>query len=302
MTITTEHDSIARYLSQIGEHALLSPEQERAITRAYAVGQRAQLRLERRPVNSTVRQRQIEALISRGELAREQLINANLRLVVSIAKRYVGNGLSLFDLIQEGNIGLMRAVKDFNPKRKLKVSTYASWWIRQGITRALSDQARTIRKPNHMCERRVRIDKTTARLIGELGREPTTEEIAQAGGYTVAQVYATWEAFKIPRSLDESVQWGDGEEMALGDCIAAPVEEAGDIAIRAELREAVQRAVATLDARHRRVLDLRYGLSDGRSRTLEEVGGDLGFTRERARQIEAEAIVRLRPLLQGVQG
>jgi RNA polymerase sigma factor (sigma-70 family) len=216
MTITTEHDSIARYLSQIGEHALLSPEQERAITRAYAVGQRAQLRLERRPVNSTVRQRQIEALISRGELAREQLINANLRLVVSIAKRYVGNGLSLFDLIQEGNIGLMRAVKDFNPKRKLKVSTYASWWIRQGITRALSDQARTIRKPNHMCERRVRIDKTTARLIGELGREPTTEEIAQAGGYTVAQVYATWEAFKIPRSLDESVQWGDGEEKKRG--------------------------------------------------------------------------------------
>jgi RNA polymerase primary sigma factor len=298
MTITTEHDSIARYLSQIGAIPLLTREQERTITRTYAVGQRAKLRLERRPHNSAMRQGQIEALISRGCEAREQLINANLRLVVSIAKKYPNNKLSLFDLIQEGNIGLMTAASKFEPAMGNRFSTYATYWIRQGITRALCDQSRDIRIPVHMHDRRTAIDKATARLVGELHREPTVEEIAGAVGRSIKQVYDTWEAFRIPRSLDEPIQWKDGEEIALGDAIAAPTEDAGEVAIRGELREIVQVAVSTLSPRHRRILSLRYGLSDGRSRTLEEVGGELGVTRERARQIEAEAIARLRPLLQ----
>jgi RNA polymerase primary sigma factor len=270
MTITTEHDSIALYLEQIGAIPLLSPEEERTITRACAAG---------------------------CSEARRQLIEANLRLVVSIAKHYVGNGLALFDLIQEGNIGLIRAVKDFKPELGHKFSTYATYWIRQGITRALSDQARTIRKPNHMCERRTKIQKIETVLTMSLGRDPTVEEIARAAGYTVEQVFRTREAFMIPLSLDEPVEWGDGESMLRVDVIAAPLDDTGDVAIRGELRRIVQAAVNTLTDRHRRVLSLRYGLSDGRSRTLEEVGGELGFTRERARQIEQEAIARLRPLL-----
>jgi RNA polymerase primary sigma factor len=270
MTITTDHDSIARYLEQIGAIPLLSPEQERAITRACAAG---------------------------CPEARRQLIQANLRLVVSIAKRYPNNKLSLFDLIQEGNIGLMTAASKFRPAMGNRFSTYATYWIRQGITRALCNQSRDIRLPVHMYDRRAVVEKATALLLDKLHRDPTVEEIAKEAGYTVPQIHALWAAFKIPRSLDEPIQWGDGEEIALGDAIAAPNQDAGDVAIRGELREIVRRAVATLDARHAHVLSLRYGLSDGRSRTLEEVGGELGFTRERARQIEQEAIARLRPLL-----
>jgi RNA polymerase primary sigma factor len=260
-------DSVRLYLREIGKIPLLNAEEELALAQRVKSGEKK---------------------------AKDQMAEANMRLVVSIAKRYVGRGLDLLDLIQEGNTGLLRAVEKFDPDRGFKFSTYATWWIRQAITRAIADQARTIRIPVHMVETINKLLRTQRRLTQELNREPTNEEIAAAMDMEVDKVEHIMKIKQDISSLDASVR-DDEEDSVLGDFIEdedtkTPTESASEQL----LKEQVKQILGTLTEREQKILKLRFGLEDGKSHTLEEVGQEFSVTRERIRQIEAKALAKLR--------
>lgn len=259
-------DPVRMYLKEIGRIPLLSAKEEIELAKKAEKGDKK---------------------------AKDKLISSNLRLVVSIAKKYLGRGMTMLDLIQEGNQGLIRATEKYDWRRGFKFSTYATWWIRQAITRAIADQARTIRIPVHMVETINRYARARNRLVSELGRDPTPTEIAQEMGIDVAKVLEIQKISQEPTSLQTKI--GDEEDSQLGDFIAddkvaAPEDQTSKVLLKEHLEE----ALGTLNERERKVLIMRFGLEDGRSRTLEEVGKAFGVTRERIRQIEAKAIRKLK--------
>ena len=257
-------DPVRMYLKEIGRIKLLSPEEEQEVARAMAEGDE-----------------------KTREAARKRMSEANLRLVVSIAKRYVGRGMQLLDLIQEGNLGLMKAVEKFDYTKGYKFSTYATWWIRQSITRAIADQARTIRIPVHMVETINRMRQATNQLVYQNGHEPTPEELAKAMDMSVERVREIQRMAQEPASLESPV--GEEEDSSLGDFVADENAEApGKAADRAMVAQQINLALKSLTPREEKVIRLRFGLDDGRPRTLEEVGRDFGVTRERVRQIERD--------------
>ncbi len=275
-------DPVRMYLREIGRVPLLSAEEEVKLAQRMERGKAERLK----PLAN-------RRLIDDGEEAQRRLTEANLRLVVSVAKKYIGRGMSLLDLIQEGNIGLIRAVEKFDYTKGYKFSTYATWWIRQAITRAIADQARTIRIPVHMVETINRLIRISRRLLQDLGREPTSEEIAEQMDITAEKVREIIKVSQEPVSLETPI--GEEDDSHLGDFIEDHTALApADAASHQLLKEQVEDVLDSLTERERKVLQLRFGLDDGRSRTLEEVGKEFHVTRERIRQIEAKALRKLR--------
>jgi RNA polymerase primary sigma factor len=285
-------DSISLYLKEIGRVPLLTAEEEVSLAKRMEKGRDSRKNLTLGIDDWDERERLL-GLVRDGQAAQEHLIKANSRLVVSVAKKYVGRGVPFLDLIQEGNIGLIRAVKKFDYRRGYKFSTYATWWIRQAVTRAIADQGRTIRVPVHMYEQINRLTRTSRQLVQELGRDPTTEEIADELGVTPRKVEHIMRVSQRPLSLEMPV--GEEEDSYLGDFIEDEDADApGDAAGQQLLREVIDEIFQSLTPREVRILQLRFGLVDGYCYTLEEVGKKFGVTRERIRQIEAQALSRLR--------
>ena len=286
-------DSIDTYLREIGRTKLLTAAEEVELADRMVRGAAAAERMASGEELAPQVRAALSRDVARGEEARHHLIQANLRLVVSIAKKYVGHGLSLTDLIQEGNIGLMRAAEKFDASRGNRFSTYATWWIRQAVTRSIAEQGRTIRLPVHMSESMGQVKRTAERLAHALERQPTTEEIANALGQPVDKIARTLEAMRRTISLEMPV--GEDGESTLGEFIEDKTQGSPMVAAAAHLmRRDLETALESLSEREKKILSLRYGLEDGQQRTLEEVGKALGMTRERARQIEAQALRALR--------
>jgi RNA polymerase primary sigma factor len=287
-------DLVRQYLREIGQYPLLTDVDEVELAKAIEAGNEADaLLIKPKARKPTPKQRQeLQRRIEVGQAAKRRFIQSNLRLVVSIAKKYSAAGLPLLDLIQEGNLGLMRAVEKFDYRRGFKFSTYATWWIRQAITRAIADKARTIRIPVHMVETLYRVRKVQSELVENLGREPTIDEIAHAAEMTPDKVREAFRVLPEPVSIHEPV--GD-EDAELGDFIqdteAQGPFEAAALTLR---QEDLWRMLDSLTDRERKVLALRFGLITGEPRTLEEVGREFALTRERIRQIEAKALSKLR--------
>ena len=287
-------DHVKMYLKEIGKVNLLTPEEELSLAKRMADGETAKEQLEEigEEIDEDTK-KQIDLLIADGEKAKKSLAEANLRLVVSIAKRYVGRGMLFLDLIQEGNLGLIKAVDKFDYTKGYKFSTYATWWIRQAITRAIADQARTIRIPVHMVETINKLVRVSRQLVQELGREPTPEELAKELNMPVDKVREISKISQEPVSLETPI--GEEEDSHLGDFIPdedapAPSEAASFVLLKEQLGAVLE----TLSEREAKVLRLRFGLDDGSARTLEEVGKEFDVTRERIRQIEAKALRKLR--------
>jgi RNA polymerase primary sigma factor len=287
-------DSVGMYLREIGRVSLLSATEEIALAISMQKGKRASERMmEERDILGKEEISKLRADEARGRASRRRLIEANLRLVVSVARKYAGRGISPLDLIQEGNFGLLRAVDRFDYRKGHRFSTYATWWIRQAITRAIADQSRTIRLPVHMVEAVGRLTQVSHRLQQKLGREPLADEIAEEMNITPDKVRQIVGASQQTVSLEMPI--GEEEDASLGDIIEdrntiAPAEAAS----QQILKEEVLDMLGGLTARERRVIELRYGLEDGYNRTLAELGDELGVSRERVRQIEAEALTKLR--------
>jgi RNA polymerase primary sigma factor len=287
-------DLFRQYLREIGRVALLSAAEEVELARQVEAGLFAEEYLNQHlgRIDELLAD-ELDQLVVQGRLAKRRLIEANLRLVVSVAKRYVGRGLTMLDLVQEGNLGLIRAVEKFDYTRGYKFSTYATWWIRQAMSRALADQARTIRVPVHVVELINRVVRVQRRLLQERGCEPSTAEVAAVLELPEERISEVLRLAQEPVSLHAPV--GEEEDVALGDLIedsdaASPVESAAFIL----LREHLEAVLSTLGERERKVVQLRYGLTDGRPRTLEEIGRLFGVTRERIRQIESKTLNKLR--------
>lgn len=286
-------DSISLYMREMALTPLLSLEEEQAIARRIAQSSQARIELARLNGDDALLRQELEAQIKDGRSARETLIKSNTRLVVSIARRYLGRGVPFLDLIQEGNLGLMRAVEKFEYQRGFRFSTYATWWIRQGITRAVADQGRTIRMPVHMTDRLRQIYKTTQNLEQLLGRTPTHEEIAADLNVTLAKLRWILQVSQPAVSLETPI--GDEEDNEIGSYVVDENSPSpAQITYENILRERVEEVLSTLSPREARVLRLRFGLGQDRAYTLEEVGQKFGLTRERIRQIEGKALRQLR--------
>ncbi|MFJ7298754.1 RNA polymerase sigma factor [Streptomyces sp. NPDC099088] len=286
-------DLFRQYLREIGRIPLLTAAEEVELARRVEAGLFAEEKLRLAPDLDSQLALDLDKIVVMGRMAKRRLIEANLRLVVSVAKRYVGRGLTMLDLVQEGNLGLIRAVEKFDYARGYKFSTYATWWIRQAMSRALADQARTIRVPVHVVELINRVVRVQRRMLQERGYEPSPEEVAAHLDLTGERVSEVLRLAQEPVSLHAPV--GEEDDVALGDLIedgdaASPVESAAFLLLRQHL-EAV---LSTLGERERKVVQLRYGLADGRPRTLEEIGRIFGVTRERIRQIESKTLNKLR--------
>ncbi|MGB0203325.1 MAG: RNA polymerase sigma factor RpoD [Acholeplasmataceae bacterium] len=290
-------DPVRMYLKEIGQIPLLNIDEEKKYAVMVAEGQIAKEQLDLE-VNGDVTysdedKQRLNDAIDKAQYAKNKLVEANYRLVVSIAKKYTNRGLLFLDLIQEGNMGLMRAVDKFNHEKGFKFSTYATWWIRQAITRAVADQARTIRIPVHMVETINKMIRIQRQLVQELGREPSVEEIADKMGITPEKVQNIQRIAKEPISLEAHV--GEEEDSSLGDFISDPnALTPHEYMLKEMVNQTLDEVLETLTDREEKVLRLRYGLFDGKNHTLEEVGREFGVTRERIRQIEAKALRKLR--------
>jgi len=297
VSVTMTTDSVRMYLKEIGKVSLLTAAQEVDLAKKIEIGLEATAELEKADDERTVLPRPIQRRLVRQEQigleAKARLVEANLRLVVSIAKKYIGRGMSFLDLIQEGNLGLIRAVEKFDYTKGFKFSTYATWWIRQAITRAIADQARTIRIPVHMVETINKLVRIQRQLVQELGEDPTPEQIGEKMGLDGDRIREILKISQEPVSLETPI--GEEEDSQLGDfledtLVAGPSEAAGHTL----LQEGLNRVLDELSERERKVVELRFGLLDGHARTLEEVGREFGVTRERIRQIESKTLNKLR--------
>lgn len=286
---STSDDSVKIYLKDIGQVPLLTGEEEKELAIKMAEGDAVKDLVPSTPEEALDKSKKMQA----AERARTRLIEANLRLVVSIAKRYVGRGMQFLDLIQEGNLGLMKAVEKFDYTKGFKFSTYATWWIKQSITRSIADQARTIRIPVHMVETINKVGKVQRQLLQELGQEPTAEQIAEKLGYPVEKVYEIQRISQDPVSLEKPI--GEEEDSRLVDFIEDhDTPSPAALAESNMLKDKIDEVLKLLTPREEEVIRRRYGLDDGKPKTLEEVGKEFNVTRERIRQIEAKALRKLR--------